>query len=201
MIGRLFSSTQNFEPLETERLILRLPEMDDYPQWAELRAQSQTFLKPFEPQWSETELARFSFRQRVKKAQADAAIDKAYAFLLFEKSPDFKLVGGLNLSNLRRRVAQAVTLGYWVGVNQINKGIMSEAVARVLPFIFDELDLHRAEAACLVDNQRSIRVLEKNGFMREGMAEGYLKIDGKWQDHVLFGLTKERYVDHIKSKS
>ncbi|TDQ63956.1 ribosomal-protein-alanine N-acetyltransferase [Maritalea mobilis] len=200
VIGRFFS-TQNFAPLESKRLILRLPEMEDYPQWAELRAKSQTFLRPFEPRWGETELARFSFRHRVKKARADAAADKAYAFLLFEKGPNPKLVGGLNLSNLRRRVAQTVTLGYWVGVDQINKGIMSEAVARVLPFIFDELDLHRAEAACLVDNQRSMRVLEKNGFMREGQAEGYLKIDGKWQDHVLFGLTKERYIDHVQPRS
>nr|WP_255768856.1 GNAT family protein [Maritalea mediterranea] len=178
---------------------MRLPELEDYPQWAELRAASQDFLKPYEPTWGETELARFSFRHRVKKARSDAAADKAYAFLIFEKAENLRLVGGLNLSNIRRRVAQAVTLGYWVGAEHINKGIMSEAVARVLPFIFDELSLHRAEAACLVDNHRSMRVLEKNGFVREGQAEGYLKIDGKWQDHVLFGLTKERYKKHNKS--
>ncbi len=117
--------------------------------------------------------------------------------MIFEKGDKLQLVGGINLSNIRRRVAQAATLGYWVGVDQINKGIMTEAVARVLPFIFDELRLHRAEAACLVDNHRSIRVLEKNGFVREGQAEGYLKIDGRWQDHVLFGLTKERYQQRL----
>lgn len=196
MIGRFFS-LNNFTPLETERLSLRLPMLEDYPQWVELRAASQTFLKPYEPTWGETELARFSFRHRVKKARADAAADKAYAFLIFEKGEKLQLVGGINLSNIRRRVAQAATLGYWVGVNQINKGIMTEAVARVLPFIFDELRLHRAEAACLVDNHRSMRVLEKNGFAREGQAEGYLKIDGQWQDHVLFGLTKERYQQRL----
>lgn len=198
MIKRFFS-LNSFTPLETERLILCLPELEDYPQWVELRAASQSFLKPYEPTWGETELARFSFRHRVKKARADASADKAYAFLIFEKAQNPRLVGGINLSNIRRRVAQAVTLGYWVGVDQINKGIMTEAVARVLPFIFDELGLHRAEAACLVHNSRSMRVLEKNGFMREGQAEGYLKIDGKWQDHVLFGLTKERYQKRLST--
>jgi ribosomal-protein-alanine N-acetyltransferase len=70
---------------------------------------------------------------------------------------------------------------------------MTEAVSLAVPFCFETLGLHRIHAAFLPDNMASRRVLEKNGFREEGFAENYLQIDGKWADHVLFGLTRERY--------
>ncbi|MNT85455.1 putative ribosomal N-acetyltransferase YdaF [compost metagenome] len=73
------------------------------------------------------------------------------------------------------------------------QGLMSEAVGVSLPFVFDTLDLHRIHAAFLPGNAASRRVLEKNGFVEEGFAEKYLQINGRWEDHVLMGLTKERY--------
>jgi ribosomal-protein-alanine N-acetyltransferase len=66
-------------------------------------------------------------------------------------------------------------------------------VGVLLPFFFDTLGLHRLHAAFLPHNAASRRVLEKNGFREEGYAENYLQIDGKWADHVLFGLTRERW--------
>ena len=74
-----------------------------------------------------------------------------------------------------------------------DSGLMTEAVGTTLPFVFDTLDLHRIHAAFLPNNTASRRVLEKNGFVEEGYAQNYLQIDGRWEDHVLFGLTKERY--------
>jgi ribosomal-protein-alanine N-acetyltransferase len=70
---------------------------------------------------------------------------------------------------------------------------MSDAVAMVLPYFFDQLGLHRLHAAFLPHNIASRRVLEKNGFSEEGYASNYLQIDGKWADHVLFGLTREAW--------
>jgi ribosomal-protein-alanine N-acetyltransferase len=66
-------------------------------------------------------------------------------------------------------------------------------VGLILPFVFETLGLHRIHAAFLPANIASRRVLEKNGFREEGYAENYLQIDGKWADHVLFGLTRERF--------
>ena len=51
---------------------------------------------------------------------------------------------------------------------------------------FGELGLHRVEAGTLVHNRASQRVLERNGFVRYGLAPQYLRIAGRWQDHVLF---------------
>jgi ribosomal-protein-alanine N-acetyltransferase len=65
---------------------------------------------------------------------------------------------------------------------------MTAAVRAVIPFVFDSLELHRLEAACLLDNLASIRLLEKTGFTREGVARRYLRINGVWQDHLLYAL-------------
>jgi ribosomal-protein-alanine N-acetyltransferase len=54
--------------------------------------------------------------------------------------------------------------------------------------VFDSLELHRLEAACLPANVASIKLLERTGFTREGMARRYLKINGVWQDHLLYAL-------------
>jgi ribosomal-protein-alanine N-acetyltransferase len=75
---------------------------------------------------------------------------------------------------------------------------MSSAVAMILPFCFDVLNLHRVEAACLPTNRPSIRLLEKAGFQREGYARNYLLINGSWQDHLLYACLAE---DHASRPS
>ena len=67
------------------------------------------------------------------------------------------------------------------------------ALRVLLPSLFGELNLHRIEAACIPSNAPSIRVLEKCGFTREGLARRYLCINGVWQDHLLFGLLHEDF--------
>jgi ribosomal-protein-alanine N-acetyltransferase len=53
---------------------------------------------------------------------------------------------------------------------------------------FVELGLHRVQAGTLLHNVGSQRVLERNGFTRIGLAQDFLKIAGRWQDHILFQL-------------
>jgi [ribosomal protein S5]-alanine N-acetyltransferase len=85
-------------------------------------------------------------------------------------------------------VTQSCTLGYWVGAKYANQGYMTSAVRAVVPFVFDSLELHRLEAACLPTNAASMRLLERTGFKREGLARRYLRINGAWQDHLLYAL-------------
>ena len=98
---------------------------------------------------------------------------------------------GLTLANIRRGVAQACSLGYWMGLPFVRQGYMTAAVRAVIPFAFATLRLHRIEAACIPTNAGSIRLLEKNGFVREGYAREYLCINGIWQDHLLFARLKD----------
>ena len=174
--------------------MLRLPQMGDYEQWYQLRLASADFLRPFEPRWTQADLARRVFVQRVRRARIEAEEGTDYSLFMFlPEGRRETLVGGITLSNVRRRAAQFVNLGYWMGQQYARKGLMSEAVSVCLPFVFDTLDLHRIHAAFLPGNMASRRVLEKNGFVEEGFAENYLQINGRWEDHVLFALTRERY--------
>jgi ribosomal-protein-alanine N-acetyltransferase len=176
------------------RVTLRGPRQADYTQWRDLRRLSRDFLKPFEPRWSESDLGPRVFSARLKRGREEARSGTDYSFFLFIREGGAEqLVGGITLSNVRRRAAQFVNLGYWMGQPYAGQGLMTEAVGLAVPFCFDTLGLHRIHAAFLPDNMASRRVLEKNGFREEGFAEHYLQIDGKWADHVLFGLTRERY--------
>lgn len=169
------------------RVFLRYPTMQDYSAWAELRALSRQHLTPWEPQWARDELTRSSFRRRLRQAQREVRDDLGYAFLIFGQTPP-TLLGGLNISNVRRGVAQTASLGYWIGAPYAGQGYMTDAVCAAANFAFASLRLNRLEAACLPTNVASARVLAKAGFTREGRARQYLKIDGKWQDHDLYAL-------------
>ena len=180
------SFTQPLPPvLESERCLVRAPEEADFGRWSALRAQSQSFLQPFEPRWPVGELTRPSFRRRLRRYAQDVRERQGYAFFIFERTGQ-ELLGGLTLSNLRYGVSQSCSLGYWMGAPHAGRGFMSEVIPVMFPFIFGELGMHRIEAACLPDNQPSIRLLRRVGFHEEGMAKAYLKIDGRWQDHRLF---------------
>ena len=171
--------------VEGDGVYLRAPQMSDYSEWTTLREASRAFLTPWEPTWPSDDLSRSAFRRRLRRYAEDQRADTSYAFFLFRKSDD-ALVGGLTLANIRRGVAQAGSLGYWIGEPFARHGLMSGALQGLVPFAFESLRLHRLEAACIPSNAASIRLLEKMGFVREGYAREYLCINGLWQDHLLF---------------
>lgn len=179
------------DTIETVRLSLRFPLMDHYQQWRELRKQSRAFLVPWEASWPADDLSRGAFSYRLKHYRGNVRKDNAYPLLIFKADGNKELVGGITVSNVRRGIAQTAQLGYWIGQPHANMGYMSEAVRAVADFCFDQLSLNRLEAACLINNGPSARVLEKCGFIQEGVARKYLKINGQWQDHLLFALLRD----------
>ncbi len=186
----LFGLARSVDPQPLVRgdgLYLRPAIAADYPTWARLREQSRAFLTPWEPTWLSDDLTRAAFRRRLRRQAEDMAGDESFAFLIFDSTSD-ELLGGLTLGGIRRGVAQAATLGYWMGAPHAGKGRMTRAVAAVVRFGFDSLRLHRIEAACIPDNAPSIALLERNGFQREGFARAYLKINDAWRDHILLAL-------------
>jgi ribosomal-protein-alanine N-acetyltransferase len=186
----LFGLARSADPqplVRGEGVYLRPAIAADYSAWARLREQSRAFLAPWEPTWPSDDLTRSAFRRRLRRQAEDIAADESFAFLIFESTSD-ELLGGLTLGGIRRGVAQAATLGYWMGAPNAGKGRMTRAVAAVVRFGFDTLRLHRIEAACIPDNASSIALLERNGFRREGFARAYLKINDAWRDHVLLAL-------------
>ena len=172
-----------------ERVFLRYPVLADYLGWASLRGKSQQFLRPWEPLWPHDDLTRAAFRARVKRSARDVRDDLAHSYLMFSETDD-TLLGGITLSNIRRGVAQTASLGYWIGAPFAGRGYMTEAASVLIDHAFDGFNLNRVEAACLPSNVPSKRLLLRCGFVEEGYARSYLKINGMWQDHLLFAIVR-----------
>ena len=188
-VFRTVSSNETVPTITGAGVTLRPPHTGDFTEWAILRETSRSFLVPWEPTWPSDDLTRGAFRRRLKRYAEDQRSDLAYAFLIF-RSDDNAMVGGLTIANIRRGVAQAGSVGYWIGAPFARKGYMTAAVRALIPYSFTALRLHRLEAACIPDNAASIRLLEKTGFTREGYARSYLCINGVWQDHLLYARLK-----------
>ncbi len=173
--------------VEGDGVILRPPRAGDYSDWRELRALSRPFLQPWEPTWPSDDLSRAAFRRRLSAYARDRELGCAYSFLVFRRN-DEVMSGGITLSNIRRGVAQMGSVGYWCGRPFVRQGLTLAAVRAMSEFAFRTLGLHRLEAACIPENAASRVLLRKAGFREEGEARAYLKINGQWRDHILFGL-------------
>jgi len=171
--------------IDTERLILRLPQHADFRAWSTLRYESQDFLSPWEPTWAPDHLSRKSFTNRVYWSQRSVNEGTALPLFLVRRS-DHQLMGAITLDPIRRGPAQTATMGYWIGQQFARDGYMSEAILALVHYAFVKLDLSRIESACLPDNVPSRGALEKCGFKYEGVAQAYLQINGRWRTHVLY---------------
>lgn len=176
--------------LESARVYMRPPTMEDWPQWAKVRGENKDYIQPFEPTWATHALDQDFFQRRIMRQARDWELGQANAFLIFKKN-DMHLIGGMNINNICRGAAQFAALGYWIDQAHEGQGYMAEAMSLTLEYCFETLGLHRVNASCLPKNERSKKVLLRAGFKEEGMAEKYLKINGAWRDHQLFGLPIE----------
>ena len=171
--------------LEAVRTRLLPPTPRLFEEWSRLRLESRAFLQPWEPVWGNDELSKAAFVDRCRRAKHDARHGSAHVYLIFERDSGM-MAGGITLGNIRTGVAQSAQIGYWMGEKYAGRGLMQNALDRLCTFAFEGLALHRLEAACIPGNERSIRVLQKCGFNQEGLLKSYLKINGRWEDHLLF---------------
>ena len=141
-------------------------------------------LAPWEPLRTE---AFFSVEVQERSAQQcveESAAGRSARFVI--ESDDGEVRGRVNLNNIVRGAFWSADLGYWVDVSRLRRGLASRSVAQVAEYARSELGLHRLQAATLLHNIGSQRVLLENGFERIGFAPKYLRIAGEWQDHILF---------------
>ena len=179
--------------LTGKRVFLRPPKRRDALKWQKLRMSSKSFLVPWEPSWDASSCTRRAYLRYFKNSNYLANMDRAYSFLIF-KCDDKILLGGINIGNVRRGVAQSASLGYWIGAQHARNGYMKEALKLLIPSAFVDLRLNRIEAATLEENIASRNLLKKIGFKKEGILRKYLKINGNWRDHVLYGLLESDFM-------
>ncbi len=172
----------------TDRFELRLATESDVPQILAYRLENADYLAPFEPTRAADHFtAAFWLRQvEIDRQQFEAGL--GVKLFMFERGPEPSVLGLVSFSNIIRGAFQSCFLGYALAERQQGKGLMTEALRLGIAYMFDEMHLHRISANYLPHNTRSAELLRRLGFTVEGTAKDYLRIEGRWQDHVLTSL-------------
>ena len=164
--------------------VTRVISLDDAAPLARLVTVNRDYLAP----WSPVQDDRY-FTEAGQRAVLDRDLgvyERGGMLPLAILDADGAVCGRVNLNTIVRGAAQSASVGYWVSESHIGRGLATAAVADAISLGFRELGLHRLEAATLLHNTPSQHVLARNGFRPFAVAESYLKINGRWQDHILF---------------
>lgn len=170
---------------ETARLRARLPAQRDVGPILAYYRQNLEHLRPWSPRWPPDLLTAQFWRDQVVRREAEAVAGVAYATFLFRREDDTRIIGNLSLTQIVRGAADSCALGYGLAAGAQGHGYMVEAVRGAVDFAFHELGLHRVHASYIPHNRRSAMVLRRAGFRVEGYARDYLRINGRWEDHVM----------------
>ena len=114
-----------------------------------------------------------------------------HAGFLVVRNADDAIAGVFNFSEIVRGAFHSAYVGYYAFEPLAGDGYMAEGFALALDFPFTRLKLHRVEANVQPANHRSIALVERLGFEREGYSRRYVKIAGRWRDHVRFAMLAE----------
>ncbi|WDL96010.1 GNAT family N-acetyltransferase [Alicyclobacillus sp. ALC3] len=175
---------------DSDRIYIRRLEMNDLDALLDLRVRNRLFLQPFEPVTVDSHYTLEGQQEVFEKVQRNWETGSGYGFGIFLTHQD-RLIGRVNLSNVVRGAWESCTLGYFLDEHSNGHGFTTEAVRLAIGFAFGPAKLHRVQAAVMPRNVRSIRVLEKTGFRYEGLSKFYLRINGVWEDHNLYSITRE----------
>ena len=169
---------------------LRLPEAGDAEAFLDLVVRNRDHFRPYEPRRPPAYFTLAGQRDQIAAAQRQARLGERYEFGIW-MSDGGGLVGRISLGGISRGALQNAYLGYGVDIEHGGRGIATKAVGLAVTVAFEDLGLHRVQAAVVPENKASARVLQKAGFREEGLARRYLFLDGQWKDHRMFALTSD----------
>ncbi|EQC43706.1 acetyltransferase, GNAT family [Bacteriovorax sp. Seq25_V] len=175
-------------------MILTLPSVGSEDQIVEFYKENENFLAPWDPKKPDGFYTQEFWREKNLQAIREFENQKSLRLNIFLKSSN-ELIGMANFTGFERGPFQCCRLGYKLGQKFEGQGLMTEALEESIRYIFDELNFHRIEANYIPSNERSGNVLKRLGFTEHGVAENYLLIAGKWQDHVLTSKTNASWKD------
>ena len=162
---------------------VRLARVEDAGELAALLEANRVFLEPWEPLRADSWFTADHQRDRLTESLGRHAAGLEFPGMIMD---DDRIVGRVNLNNIVHGAFRSADLGYWVGQADTGRGVATTAVGELVTIAFADLGLHRVQAGTLLNNGASQRVLERNDFTRIGLAPNYLKIAGRWRDHLLF---------------
>jgi ribosomal-protein-alanine N-acetyltransferase len=179
--------------LQTERLTLKILDPSFVDRVLDYVVRNRAFFKEWNPAVDETFYTPAFQRLRLQRDVELLDSGSGVRFWIFKKEDAAfqRVIGDFAFSNIVRGAFQSCHLGYKIDEQELNSGFMTEALRKGIAFAFDDLALHRIEANIMPRNKRSIRVVEKLGFVNEGLSRKYLKINGVWEDHLHFVLLND----------
>jgi [ribosomal protein S5]-alanine N-acetyltransferase len=166
----------------------------DYEAWLSVRTRCRSWLVPWEPRSKGAPLApedAGSFAARCAMRERERQLGSGFGFGIFLEG---RFAGEITLSSIQRGPFQNGAIGYWIDEELAGSGLTPDAVVVVLQFAFETLSLHRVEVAIIPRNMASRRVVEKLALRNEGVARGFLEINGEWEDHVRYAMTSEEWL-------
>ncbi len=172
----------------TPPVTIRQVRLDDADALAALLAANREFLTPWTPVRADSYFTAEGQRALITEALDGHREGTGFACVIADESG--RLIGQVMLTDIHRGPVQSCSVGYWVSLEHNGRGVASRALELIVREAFGTLELHRVTAATLLANHASQRVLQSAGFTRIGVAESAYKIDGRWQDHVLYQLVR-----------
>lgn len=162
---------------------IRPLDVQDVPGLTAAYVRNRDYLLPWEPARPEDFFTTCGQQDAVVRNVAEQAAGRGFFWVLVDGP---HIVGRISLNNVVKGAFLNGDVGYWVAEDHQGRGVASAAVEAVCQMATNDLGLHRIQAATLIDNMASQTVLERNLFTRIGVAPRYLRISGRWQDHILF---------------
>ncbi|MCM3750274.1 GNAT family N-acetyltransferase [Paenibacillus pasadenensis] len=169
------------------RVYIRFPEERDAAPLTVMYKNNREFFQQFSPHNAEEFYTEPYQLKMIYESKNDALEDRRYSFVICLKEED-RVIGSIDLSFVARGVLQSCMVGYSLDQAYNGKGYMTEALKQVVQYAFDKLKFHRVTGEASPRNPGSIRVLEKAGFQKEGIARSNVKINGKWEDHQVLAI-------------
>lgn len=170
----------------------------DAPTWARLRRDNAVWLREWEstpPPDSGHRSA--SYRDLITDLRKQGRAGRTLPFVV---TWDGRMVGQVTVTGIMRGSAQWAQIGYWIDEGHAGRGVISTAVALAGDHCLTTMRLHRLEIAIRPENVASLRIVEKLGFTKIGLAPRYLHINGGWRDHLVFALTVEEVPEGLLAR-
>lgn len=174
--------------------MLRALKVSDFQEWKKVRLENIDWLTKWEPTrptgMPDVINDRNAFGARCNARDRERHLGSGYGFGIFVNGI---FCGEINLSSIQRGPFQSCYVGYWIDEGHAGNSYTPEALAVVLKYAFEDLNLHRVQVSIIPRNTSSRRVVEKLSMREEGIAERYLEINGEWEDHIRYAFTSEEW--------
>jgi len=177
---------------ETERLVLKVLDKSHAKLVIDYYSRNNYFLEEWDSVKGEEFYTKRYQEEQLEKELSNIENNNSFRLWIFKKQNNSRIIGNVGFNNIIRGAFISCHLGYKLDKDEVNNGYITEAIQKGIDIMFNEFKLHRIEANIMPKNKCSLRVVEKLGFYNEGLAYKYLKINGKWEDHIHMVLLNDK---------